>query len=234
MTAPSVSVHRTSWVVTVVAVVVQVLVPLFLDRSAADRVPRFGWAMFTRLVEQPRYVVETADGEVEFTIRDFATVLRSDLDYASFAPAHLCREVAGLRQPIGLDLARLQVSIVFCWTAMGKANANFLSGDLLGLVTDGMVDLPSVLRTHAVLVALSLLTVFGEIAVGFGFLFRRTARVALVGAIAFHTSFLLFVSRTADLFISVLAMLPGYLLVWAWSNLRDASANVESPIVAVS
>lgn len=82
-----------------------------------------------------------------------------------------------------ITLGKLQISIVYFYTALAKINPHFLSGKLL---TGSLQHLPQVLKTPAVMEALSYGVVAGEMFLAFGMWFPRTRIPALLTGVAMH------------------------------------------------
>jgi predicted DCC family thiol-disulfide oxidoreductase YuxK len=93
----------------------------------------------------------------------------------------------------GLFLIRLQVSVVYGFSALAKLNAAYLSGSVMAsyLRTDGLLAIPPGWRSFQAMFVLSVLAVALEGLLAVGLWIPRWRRNAFVGGLALHTGIFL-------------------------------------------
>lgn len=111
-------------------------------------------------------------------------------------------------------LLKMQVSIVYGFTALAKLNVIFLSGAVLGTVLGrgSLLPFPDVARTFTVMASLSWGAILVEIFLAAAFWSRRWRPVAVVTGVLFHLSIVLLVGPVLDLVVFALIMFALYLI----------------------
>jgi hypothetical protein len=108
-------------------------------------------------------------------------------------------------------LVVLQISIVYLFSGFTKLNDDFLSGRVLaGVLRGGLVPFPDALRTPAVLIPVSVVTVLVEVFLAFGLWVPRFRRLAFVLGIGLHAGITLLISDTGELLVFSLLMVATY------------------------
>ena len=108
-------------------------------------------------------------------------------------------------------LIKLQITLVYAFSAVSKFNDEFLTGRVLaGTLRDGLVPFPDALRTPAILGTVAAFAVASELFLAI-FLWRPRFRPAafLVG-LGLHTSITLLMGATTELLVFSLLMLGTY------------------------
>jgi hypothetical protein len=128
---------------------------------------------------------------------------------------------------VPLRVLQSQISIVFLWTAIAKLNPRFLSGAVLSTSFTGPVAAPDFLLQRDTLVALAVVTVFGEAVLAVALWVDRLRPLALTAAVGFHMLILVFFQPTLALAAFGLIMGSGYLLFasepWARTSASGSS-----------
>ena len=107
-----------------------------------------------------------------------------------------------------LTLLKLQVSAIYFFTAIGKMNAYFLSGEVLGEA----FRLPAFLESAALLQALSVATIGLELFLALALWSRRWQRAAFALGLVFHTLVLVLIGLYGGLVVFGVIILAPYLL----------------------
>ena len=114
-----------------------------------------------------------------------------------------------VRWPVLLVMA--QGSIVYGFSAITKLNEGFLSGNVLaGVLSNGPVAFPEILRTPVFLSSLALVVVVVELFVSMFLWSTRYRPAAFVLGLALHVSIILLMQPTAELIVFSLEMLALY------------------------
>jgi hypothetical protein len=111
-------------------------------------------------------------------------------------------------------LLKLQVSIVYGFTALAKVNLTFLSGAVLGAVLgrNSLLPFPDAARTFTVMASLSWGAILVEMFLAAAFWSQRWRPVAVVAGVLFHLSIVLFVGPVLELVVFALIMFALYLI----------------------
>lgn len=83
--------------VTIVSLffLIQLGVPSLRLAAEETSVQRFGWQMFSSFSPEIEFTVHTPDGSQIVDIQAITARLRSDIDFESLLPPHLCETVTG-------------------------------------------------------------------------------------------------------------------------------------------
>jgi hypothetical protein len=111
-------------------------------------------------------------------------------------------------------LLKLQVTIVYGYSALAKINDTFLSGAVLNqYMGDGaIVPFPDGARSFAVLSAVAVLTIAVELWLASAIWSERLARPTILTGVAFHLGIVLLFARSSDLAIFGMGMFALYFL----------------------
>jgi hypothetical protein len=112
-------------------------------------------------------------------------------------------------------LLKIQVSIVYLFSALAKITPRYLTGDMLAvsLKEEGWPVLPAAWRTSSTMSALAWASIVVEIFIAFGLWSSRVRPFAIVAGIGFHILILAIVdSSRLSLLIFALPMFAAYLL----------------------
>ena len=110
-----------------------------------------------------------------------------------------------------VTLIKVQISLVYFFSALTKFNDDFLTGRVLaGTMRDGLVELPAGLRTPAFLGTVAAAAVVTELFLAI-FLWRPRFRpAAFVAGVGLHGSITLLIGPTPELLVFSLLMLGAY------------------------
>jgi uncharacterized membrane protein YphA (DoxX/SURF4 family) len=112
-------------------------------------------------------------------------------------------------------LLQLQITIVYCFSALAKITPPYLAGEVLmrTLKREGWLAMPQSWRSPGVLSALAVSSIVLELFIAFGLWSRRLRFLAIGAGIGFHLLLLAVVdSSRLSLGIFALSMFAGYLL----------------------
>ena len=112
-------------------------------------------------------------------------------------------------------LLKIQVSIVYCFSALAKITPRYLSGEVLALSLkqEGWSAVPEAWRTPAVLAALAAASIVVELFIAFALWSRRLRLSAVVAGIGFHLAILAIVdSSRLSLTVFALSVFAAYVL----------------------
>ncbi|MBK9166380.1 MAG: HTTM domain-containing protein [Bryobacterales bacterium] len=115
-------------------------------------------------------------------------------------------------------LLKLQVSLVYVFSAVMKMNAEFLSGRV---IEEAFEFLPGVLRLPEVFVATSWLTVVLELFIGIGLWIPGARLVAIAGGILLHSLVPVLIGLYGGLVVFSTSILGTY---WLFLNQREFAA----------
>ncbi len=114
-----------------------------------------------------------------------------------------------IRWPVFLLM--MQVSVVYGFAAITKLNTEFLSGRVLaGVLHEGILSFPDVLRTREFLGAVALAAVFVELFLAIFLWSPRFRPTAFILGLGLHATITLFMAPTGELFVFSLEMLALY------------------------
>ena len=114
-----------------------------------------------------------------------------------------------IRWPVFLLM--MQVSVVYGFAAITKLNTEFLSGRVLaGVLHEGILSFPDVLRTREFLGAVALAAVFVELFLAIFLWSPRFRPTAFILGLGLHATMTLFMAPTGELFVFSLEMLALY------------------------
>ena len=114
-----------------------------------------------------------------------------------------------IRWPVFLLM--MQVSVVYGFAAITKLNTEFLSGRVLaGVLHEGILSFPDVLRTREFLGAVALAAVFVELFLAIFLWSPRFRPTAFILGLGLHATIALFMAPTGELFVFSLEMLALY------------------------
>ena len=104
-------------------------------------------------------------------------------------------------------LLMLQVSLVYCFSALAKLTPGFLSGDVLSrtLKQQGWLAFPGSWRNPEMLTALALTAIVLELFIAFGLWYTRLRWLAAIGGVALHV-FILATLDSSRLSLGVFAL----------------------------
>jgi hypothetical protein len=111
-----------------------------------------------------------------------------------------------LRWPV--TLLKLQVSALYFFTAIGKMNPYFLSGEVLGKA----FRIPEAFEIPLLLQAMSAATIVLELFLAFALWSRRWQRAAFVAGLMFHTLVLVLIGFYGGLVVFGVTILAPYVL----------------------
>jgi hypothetical protein len=125
-------------------------------------------------------------------------------------------------------LLKLQVTLVYFFSAIAKITPLYLSGEVMALMlkNEGWLALPQPWRTPAVMSCLAMASIAAELFIAIGLWSPRLRRFAIVTGIGFHLSILAIMnSSRLSLLIFALSMFAAYVLFvdedprqWRWSR----------------
>lgn len=120
----------------------------------------------------------------------------------------------GVVQEWPITLLKLQISVVYGYSALTKLNAAFLSGAILSVhVGRGApLGIPEGLRNVEVMATLAIGAVLMELFLAFGLWFRATRPLAIAAGIVLHASIIISIAPAGELIVFAMMMMGGYLL----------------------
>lgn len=123
---------------------------------------------------------------------------------------------AGARSDIPewpVTLIRLQISLVYGFSAVAKLNPEYLSGGTLLLdISRGALGLPEALRHVEIMASLALATIAAEVYVAIGLWSSRLRASAIALGVALHAGILILLVPPPGLAVFAIVMFAGYVV----------------------
>ena len=126
-------------------------------------------------------------------------------------------------------LLKVQVSIVYIFSAIAKLTPQYLSGEVLteSLKQSGFLTVPMAWRVPVAMKLVAMVAIVMELFVGLGLWSRRLRPVAVIAGVLFHT-FIIAALDSSRLSLSIFAleMFAVYLLFFS-QDLRTVESSIE-------